>query len=122
MELLDKVPIWAGNVPARILLFSLGTYVAIQWLKNKPIIEQQKINERLAIKTGYTDRIKRLEEKVDSNFKQCEQEKKELHEQIGALERELIGLRRQHNQEQMSLINEIISSVDAPELKTVLGS
>lgn len=56
-----------------------------------------------------------LVDKLTACEKQCVKDKQELHEEIW-------GMRKQNLAEQIALINVIIQSVDAPELKTLLRS
>lgn len=57
--------------------------------------------------------VSELIEKLTACEKQCVKDKQELHE-------EMWGMRKQNLTEQISLINVIMRSVDAPELQTML--
>ena len=59
--------------------------------------------------------VSELVDKLTACERQCAKDKQELHE-------ELWGMRKQNLTEQISLINIIIQSVNAPELKTLLRS
>lgn len=59
------------------------------------------------------EEVRKLTDRVHECEESCARETKALNE-------ELLGLRRQHVQEQISLINSIIQSVDSPLLKSLL--
>lgn len=106
----------AGWLP----LWGIFGMVLIAFIKVWPQLKQQSIDERLSIKNGYIDRIKGLERDVKECRDQCDADTRQLNEHITALQEELYGLRKQHIQEQISFINAITQSVDAPQLKILL--
>jgi hypothetical protein len=122
---LENVPSWAGNVPAWFLVGA----VIIAFIKVYPKLREQTIQERFAIKNGYAARIKSLEQDVKNeqtarkdDRDKCGKEMAVLRDVISDLEDKIIGMQRQAIQEQISLINAIISSVDTPELKALMRS
>lgn len=119
---LNSMPSWAGNVPAWILVLSLLAWVVNSAIKNHPIISQQKIDDRHRIKDSYVSRIQSLERQILEDRERCDREIGLLRDEIGDLQDKIIGIQRQHVQEQISLINSIISSIDAPELKILVRS
>ena len=96
--------------PAQVGLFFLAL---ITLIKTWPIIQKNVMEARERKESRYSTRIETLEKKVEDCRAECDRDKKILLEEIH-------GMRRQHVQEQISLINAIIESVNAPELKTFL--
>lgn len=123
MPELTAIPasVW-GSLPGWGLFIVVLGYLGREWLKNQPIQQKQTIEERLAIKGGYTARITELEQAIENERKNCARELSLLRDEIGDLQSTMMGMQRQHTQEQISLINAIISSIDAPELKALVKS
>lgn len=77
---------------------------------------EEKKDDRLSIETIAAT----LREELKQCRESCEEADKRAKEEHARLQEEMFGLRKQHLAEQISLINVIISSVDAPELRTLL--
>jgi hypothetical protein len=121
VEVLNKLPPWAGNVPVWILLAVVIAGLVREWLKTQPVREQQKIDERLKIKEGYMGRINDLEDAVRECQRECEQHKKELREVINKLQDRVNNEARQRVQGEISLVSTLLKVVDAPQLKIILA-
>jgi hypothetical protein len=102
---LDRLPEQLGTIP------QWGMFIALLALLVKQVIpwRQQTLDRDAKFCENLTKEVSDLR----AELKQCEQDctakSKALHE-------ELFGMRRQHIQEQISLINTIMRSVDSPEL------
>lgn len=108
-SMIKDLPVWAGTVPQWgmfILLAIAVVRVSPQWLNSLLTATQNK-------RASQGQRITELEEAVKFCREECDRQTEMLHKEIH-------GLRRQHIQEQISLINTIIQSVDAPQLKLFL--
>jgi transcriptional regulator of NAD metabolism len=83
-------------------------------------MEQQKIDERLSIKTGYIGRITSLEAAMKKNQEECEKDKEELRDIIEQLREKIRNEAEQRVQGEISLVSTLIQIVDAPQLKAIL--
>jgi len=98
-----------GTVPQWGLLAA----VIIALIRLVPTWRAQSLKKRKDDIDGWRDECEKLRAELERCEAQCRKE-------IGDLHDEIFGLRKQHIQEQISLINVILQSVDAPELKTLL--
>lgn len=108
-SMVNDLPVWAGTVPQWgmfVLLAIAVVRVSPQWLSSLLTATQNK-------RASQGKRITELEEAVRFCREECDRQTEILHN-------ELHGMRRQHVQEQISLINTIIQSVNAPQLKLFL--
>lgn len=113
-----SLPTWAGSVPQWGLLAT----IVLAFFKLWPVLRQQTIdvnNEQVKLYaetcTQLRVELNLLSEKLFNCEDKCDKDIRKLND-------ELNGMRRQHVQEQLSLINAIIASVDAPQLKVLLTS
>lgn len=120
LEVMNKLPSWAGNIPVWILLAIVFAGLVREWLKTQPVREQQKIDERLKIKEGYIGRINDLEDAVRECQRECEEHKKELRKVIDQLQDRVNNEARQRVQSEISLVSTLLKVVDAPQLKIIL--
>jgi hypothetical protein len=112
----DFITLW--NLPGwAVFLLLCGTLI-----KTWPIIQKNLLEARDKRENRYSGRISELEEAVRLCQQECEDHKNELRKEIGGLTETIMGLRRQHVQEQISLITAIIESVDNPLLKQLMKS
>jgi hypothetical protein len=86
MSFLNGIPSWAGNIPVWTLLIIVLGYITIQWQKNMPVINQQRIDERLTIKSRYSERITELEAKVEKCREDCAAQETSLRGEITSLQ------------------------------------
>lgn len=117
---LDKLPPWMGSLPAWSLLILVIGWIVLQRVKNQPVIRQQDIDERLAIKSGYIGRITQLEADVLLCRENCDAQEIRLQTKIDRLQDQLNNEAIQRVQGEISLINTLIDVVDAPQLKAIL--
>lgn len=109
LNVAKDIPSWIGTVPQWGMLIVLCIAIvrtSPQWLSALLTAAHNK-------RASYANRITELEEAVKFCREECDR-------QTGLLYEEIHGMRRQHVQEQISLINSIIQSVDAPQLKLFL--
>lgn len=106
----NGVPIWG------MLIVMIVTLI-----KTYPIIQRNLLEARDKREGRYSLRITELEDAVEACQKECEQHKEELRKEIRDMHETLLGQRRQHIQEQISLIAAIVESVDNPILKQLLS-
>lgn len=105
-----------GTAPQWVLLAA----VLIALIKIWPVLREQTLKVRMDREQGWREQCELLRAELAAQRQQCEAENSQLKDRIHKLEEQIWGLRRQHIQEQLSLINSILHSVDAPELKTLL--
>lgn len=115
-DLIAGLPAWVSSVP----IWGLFATVLIAVIKIWPTLQAQAISERLAKRDRYITRITELEAAVEECRRQCDEDQENMRVTIDGLRDEIYGLRRQHVQEQISMINSIIESVDSPVLKNLL--
>lgn len=115
-------PQWVGT-PSQVglLLVVIGT-VLIAYIKVWPVLLEARITERHKERQELRARITELEKAVEDCRRECDRQTALLQDEIGDLQETIYGMRRQHVQEQISLINAIIESVDNPVLKKMLGA
>jgi hypothetical protein len=107
-----------GSLPGwAVVVILVGSLIKI-W----PIIQRNLLDARDKRDHRYSTRISELERAVHECQKECEDHKNELRKEISGLTETIMGLRRQHVQEQISLITAIIESVDNPLLKKLMKS
>jgi len=109
-DILAKIPDWVGTAPQWgmfILLVIAFIRVSPEWLRI--LVEDQR-----AKRNRLGGRISELEAEIKRCHNECDQ-------RIRAVQNELWGQRRQNIQAQISLVNTIIQTVDAPELKKFLA-
>lgn len=108
-EFAALMPDWIGTVPA----WGMFILMVMTAIKTYPLIQKNLLDAREGRESRYGKRISELEEAVA----QCQ---RECAEQTQKLLNEIAGLRRNHIQEQISLVSAIIESVDNPLLKQLL--
>lgn len=98
------------------LLLILTAGLATVWVKGIP--ERLRVkNEGKAIDNAEMAGLRREVAEVRGDLKKCEAE---CADELRKVHEELWGMRKQNIAEQISLINIILNSVDAPELKAML--
>ena len=119
MEWLNKLPVWAGNIPA----WFLAATVIIALIKIWPKMREQGIAERLSIKDGYKDTIKDLEARVEQCHRESRQRERELQDEINTLKLRLSNEALQRIQSEISLVQTLIQIVpDAEQLKNIMAA
>lgn len=120
---LDKLPSWVGSVPAWTTLIVVIGYILIQVVKNHPVVEQQKITERLNIKEGYVRRISDLEKAVKECQDECKKQQDESAKIIQTLQEKLNNEAMQRVQGEISLVSTLIQIMpDAEQLRRVMAA
>lgn len=99
-----------GLVPAWGLFF----LVLVALIKAWPSLQKNSLEHKENRESRYSKRISELEQAVRDCQRECEDHKDELR-------KEVLGMRRQHLQEQISLVMIIMDSVDNPTLKQLLA-
>lgn len=102
-----------GTLPQWGMFAATTALLLLAVIKIIPQIRAQSLESKQQDIEGWREECHKLR----SELRSCEEE---CDRRLKALEDELFGLRRQHLAEQISLINVIIASVDAPELRTML--
>lgn len=115
-EQLNHLPPWTGSVP----LWALFVTVLVALIKAWPKLRELTIKEKASIADRYSIRIKELAEEIRECRRLCDEQEARQLRKIEVLQDKISGMQRQHVQEQISLINAIISSVDSPQLKGLL--
>jgi hypothetical protein len=116
--MIGELPAWAGTVPQWFMLASiLITIVKLYPVVRKQNMEHANVQVKQYAETCLALRndVRVLTDKLIACEDNCDKEIRKLHEEI-------FGLQRNNIQSQISLVNAIIQSVDAPELKTMLKS
>lgn len=122
VEALNNLPPWIGSVPAWSALIIMLGYIAIQALKNKPVLNQQAIDDRHRIKEGYVKRIEVLEAAVKECERKCDEREEIFKEQIEKLQERIRNEAEQRVQSEISLVATLIDVVPAEQLKKVLAA
>lgn len=103
--------------PAQIGTFVVVLVAALRlvipWRKQTHETQGSMIKQYAETCGMLRDEVKILSDKLFECEDKCDRDIKKLNETIN-------GIQRQHTQEQISMINAIIHSVDAPELKALL--
>jgi acyl-CoA reductase-like NAD-dependent aldehyde dehydrogenase len=111
----DFVAAW--NLPGWGILLVLVATIIKTW----PIIQRNLLDARERRESRYSTRISELEEMVRQCQQECEDHKEELRNEIHKLEMERLGDKRQHVQEQISLVAVLVENIDNPILKQILS-
>jgi len=112
----DFITDW--NVPGWGVFLLLCVTLVRVW----PNLQKNNLEARDKRETRYSARITELEDAVEECRKECDQHKEILRIELRKLELEMLGMRRQHIQEQISLVSAIYESVDSPVLKHLMTS
>lgn len=112
---------FVGTLPGWITAGGISTLVIAYWKRG--IAVRRLDNEDRADRRDHIaeemealrQNIKELRDELHACEEQCRQD-------IGKLTEELWGKKRQRVAEQISLINTILNTVDAPQLKTLLAT
>lgn len=109
-------PIPVGTLPQ----WAVVAAIVIALIKIIPILREQKLKRIAEQEMGWQKECYNLREELRRQRQECEEEHRLNRQKIAELEETIHGLRKQHIQEQISLINTILRSVDSPELKSLL--
>lgn len=112
----ESMPPWAGNLPTWFVFAA----VVIALIKMWPSLHKINLDATAQKRSGYTARITELEGKLEDQKKECDEREERLMGEVKSLHEEIFGMRKQHIQEQISFVRAIISSIDAPQLQTLL--
>lgn len=104
-SILPRIPTAVPQWGIFIILLGLAVKQIVPW-------RQVTLDSRDKFCKTLTEQMDLLQKKLTKCEEDCAKSSKELHE-------ELFGMRKQNIQEQISLINTIMRSVDAPELKSM---
>lgn len=110
-------PIPIGTVPQWVTLAA----VLIAAFKLIPELSALKLKRKSEQERGWQTECANLRQELRIQRQECEEEHRQSRAKIHELEETIYGLRRQNIQEQISLINTILRSVDSPELKGLLS-
>lgn len=116
-QFLAELPKWAGTAPQWVVAAAVITAL----LKLVPVWRQQSMDKEKSDIDGYRKEVGELRDALKECQEECEQATKQSRAEIRALHEELWGLRKQHIAEQIGLINVILKTVDAPELRGFLA-
>ncbi len=120
MPWMDKWPSWMGGLPALATFIMVAGYIIQQWVKNRPTMQQQEIDERRARSSTYQGRITTLENQVRECHERSERREAELQGEIDLLKDKINNEAMQRVQSEISLVNTLIQIVPADELKKIL--
>lgn len=116
---MEGVPSWAGTAPQWAMFVTLVIAVLKMWPTYRKADHDDRrlsMDEAAALRreaAKLREEVRNLGDSLNDCEEECRKEIKGLHE-------EMWGLRKQHIAEQISLINVILKSVDAPELHSLL--
>lgn len=116
-ELLSHIPDWAGTVPQWFLFAT----VLIAAMKLIPVLRQQSMDKETSDVNGLRTELREMRAALKECQDECEAATKEAQKEIRGLHEEMWAMRKQNIAEQISLINIILQSVDAPELRSLLS-
>ena len=119
IAMLDGMPDWLGTIPQWGMFGALAA-ILIALIKLAPAWRQQTLDQKNKDTERDDTEQDRLREEIRvlrEEFREC---REECDAQTHALHEEIWGMRKQNIAEQISLINIILNTVDAPELKTLL--
>jgi hypothetical protein len=128
-----------GNLPQQITAVSVGGIflslagLLLKWVlgKGQLSIAAQKVAveakqvanaDAADVRDHFAGEIKELRDELRRCEEDCDRRLGIAEARMRALEEELWGEKRQRVAEQISLINTIVNTVDAPELKALLKS
>jgi len=116
VEILSDLPSWAGTVPQWAMLLvviAAAIKLIIPW-------RQQVIDKEVTQVAAYAAECQSLRSEVrelSTELRDCEDR---CDKEIRGLHEEILGLRKNQVQEQISLINVIMRSVNNPELQSLM--
>ena len=111
-DILGTIPQWiSASILAAILMAYWRRGVALKGLSNEAAAD---------IRDHYAKEVQALRDELAKCEQECADRLERADGKIKRLDEELWGEKRQRVAEQISLINVIIASVDAPELKAIL--
>lgn len=115
-DIIDGLPAWIGTAPAwALVLLTAGTLI-----KTWPIIQKNLLDAKERRESRYSERISQLERMVQECQAECEESKEVLRAEIRALEEKRLGDRKQHLQDQISLVSVLVANIDNPLLAQIL--
>lgn len=117
-EIISGVPTWITAVPTWGLLGGL-IYAVV---KHGPEWKSQSFSEAESMCKALQAQVDNLRDRLNACEDECRGQAAAHKTEVNALHNELMGERRQRVQEQLSMINAIMSSVDSPQLKSLLGT
>lgn len=110
------MPPWIGTAPTWALFVMIG----ITLIKTWPIIQRNVLDAKDRRESRYSQRITDLEKAVKDCQEECEDHKEELRSELRNLEEKRLGDRRQHIQDQISLVSILVKNIDNPLLAQIL--
>lgn len=102
---------------------SLATLVALLLLavlKILPTIRAQSLESKQQDLEGWRAECTDLRNRLETCERLCRERDESHTTTVNKLHEEIFGIRKQHLTEQISMINVILNSVDAPELRQLL--
>ncbi len=111
----DLITAW--NLPSWGIFLLMIAALIKAW----PIIQKNLLDAKERRESRYSERISELKGAVRKCQEECEDHKEELRHEIHKLEMERLGDRRQHVQEQISLVAILVENIDNPMLKRILS-
>ena len=112
----EGLPQVVGTVPQWAMFLTL--FVAA--IKLVPVLRQQTLDADTSHAASWQKECENLRAALKAQQDQCHADNEVFRKEITRLNEELFGMRKQHITEQIELINVIMNSVDAPQLKGML--
>lgn len=110
-----------GTVPQWITATGIVTIIVAYWRRGVALKGLQN-TDSANIRDHYAREVAALRDELRICEEECADRLDLAGQKIKKLDQELWGEKRQRVAEQISLINVIVASVDAPELKSILRS
>ena len=110
-----------GTIPQWITAGSLVSIIIAYWRRGVALKGLQN-TDAANIRDHYAREVASLRDELRICEEECGDRLDAAAQKIKKLDQELWGEKRQRVAEQISLINVIVASVDAPELKAILKS
>lgn len=114
--MIGNLPNWAGTIPQWFLFAG----VLVTLIKLYPALQKQSLDSSAEQVKLYAETCVSLRKEVTALTEAVHNCERECAAQTKSLMDEIHGQRRQHMQEQISLISAIMQSVDSPQLKSLL--
>jgi hypothetical protein len=110
-----------GTIPQWITAGGIVTVIVAYWRRGVALKGLQN-TDAANIRDHYAREVAALRDELRICEEECADRLDLADQRLKKLDRELWGEKRQRVAEQISLINVVVASVDAPELKAILKS
>jgi uncharacterized membrane protein (DUF106 family) len=115
-DLVKDLPPWLGTAPA----WGLLVLAVIAAIKTWPLVHKNLLDAKERRESRYSQRITELEQAVKTCQQECDDHKEALRVELRNLEEKRLGDRKQHLQDQISLVSILVKNIDNPLLDRVL--